>query len=99
MQHDPEKKTTIKTNISDYTIGMRMTQPGDNGKPKLIIYHLRKLVQAELHNNQRINQKTDKIDRSSITVQLPYYTLQENRKWTHRHIKSQTRLQIRRKDY
>jgi hypothetical protein len=32
VQHDPEKETTIETDASDYAIGMRMTQPGPDGK-------------------------------------------------------------------
>ena len=42
---------TIETDASDYTIGMRMTQPGTDGKPQSIIFHSRKLVQAELNYN------------------------------------------------
>lgn len=49
MQHDSEKKIIIKTDTSDYAISMRMTQLGDNGKPRLIIFYLKKLVQAELN--------------------------------------------------
>jgi hypothetical protein len=33
VQHDLEKETTIEINASDYVIGMRMTQPGPDGKP------------------------------------------------------------------
>ncbi|KAF4221872.1 hypothetical protein CNMCM6457_001568 [Aspergillus fumigatiaffinis] len=33
VQHDPDKEITIKTDASDYAISMRMTQPGDDGKP------------------------------------------------------------------
>ena len=39
----------IEIDISDYTVSMRMTQPGIDGKPRLIIFHSRKLVQAELN--------------------------------------------------
>ena len=34
VQHDPTKQTTIETDASDYTIGMRMTQPDENSKPR-----------------------------------------------------------------
>jgi hypothetical protein len=33
VQSDLEKPKTIKTNASDYAIRMRLTQPGDDGKP------------------------------------------------------------------
>jgi hypothetical protein len=33
VQSDLEKPKTIKTNASDYVIRMRLTQPGDDGKP------------------------------------------------------------------
>jgi hypothetical protein len=49
VQHDPEKPTTIETDASDYAIGMRMTQPGDDGKPRPVTFHSRKLIQAELN--------------------------------------------------
>jgi hypothetical protein len=42
---------TIKTNASDYVIRMRMTQPGPDGKPWLVTFHSRKLIQAELNYN------------------------------------------------
>jgi hypothetical protein len=28
---------------------MRLTQPGDDGKPRLIVFYSRKLIQAELN--------------------------------------------------
>jgi transposase InsO family protein len=49
VQHDPEKETTIETDASDYAIGMRMTQPGPDGKPRTVAFHSRKLIQAELN--------------------------------------------------
>jgi hypothetical protein len=49
MQSNPEKEKTLKTNTSDYVIGMRLTQLGDNGKPHLIMFYSRKLIQAELN--------------------------------------------------
>ncbi|KAI9034758.1 retropepsin-like aspartic protease/reverse transcriptase [Aspergillus affinis] len=49
VQHDPEKLTTIETDASDYTIGIRMTQPDKNGRAKPIAFHLRKLIQAEMN--------------------------------------------------
>ena len=49
VQFDPEKETTIETDASDYAIGMRMTQPGADGKPRAVAFHSRKLVQAELN--------------------------------------------------
>jgi hypothetical protein len=33
VQSDPEKEKTLKTNASDYTIRIRLMQPGDNGRP------------------------------------------------------------------
>jgi hypothetical protein len=33
VQSDPEKEKTLKTDALDYVIGMRLTQPGDDGKP------------------------------------------------------------------
>ena len=41
----------IETDASDYTVGMRMTQLGTDGRPWLITFHSRKLVQAELNYN------------------------------------------------
>jgi hypothetical protein len=32
MQSNLEKEKTLKTNILDYMIRMRLTQPGDDGK-------------------------------------------------------------------
>lgn len=49
VQHDPRKETTIETDASDYAIGMRMTQQGDDGKTRPVAFHSRKLVQAELN--------------------------------------------------
>lgn len=49
VQHDPQKVTTIETDASDYAIGMRMTQPGEDGKPRPIAFHSRKLIPAELN--------------------------------------------------
>ncbi|KAI9034793.1 retropepsin-like aspartic protease/reverse transcriptase [Aspergillus affinis] len=49
VQHDLEKLTTIETDASDYAIGMRMTQPDENGRAKPIAFHLRKLIQAEMN--------------------------------------------------
>ena len=49
VQHDPEKETTIKTDISDYAISMHITQPGDDRKSRLIIFHSKKLIQMELN--------------------------------------------------
>lgn len=51
VQHDPDKETTIETNTSDYTIRMRMTQPGSDGRPRAVAFHSRKLIQAELNYN------------------------------------------------
>ena len=49
VQHNPAKQTTIETDASDYAIGMRMTQPDENGKPKPVAFHSRKMVPAELN--------------------------------------------------
>ena len=43
-QFDTEKETTIKTDASDYAIGMSMTQPGPDGKSRPVAFHSRKLV-------------------------------------------------------
>jgi hypothetical protein len=51
VQSDPEKPKTIETDASDYAIRMRLTQPGDDGKPQPIAFHSRKLIQAELNYN------------------------------------------------
>ena len=40
VQFNLEKETIIKTDISDYTIGMRMTQQGTDGKPQAVAFHL-----------------------------------------------------------
>jgi hypothetical protein len=44
VQSNLEKEKTLKTNASDYVIGMRLTQPGDNGKLRLIVFYSRKLI-------------------------------------------------------
>jgi hypothetical protein len=49
MQSDPEKEKTLKTDALDYAIGMRLTQPGDDGKPRLIVFYSCKLIQVELN--------------------------------------------------
>jgi ribosomal protein L18 len=49
VQNDPEKEKTLKTDTSDYMIRIRLTQLGDDGKPHLIVFYSRKLIQAELN--------------------------------------------------
>ncbi|KAI9035401.1 uncharacterized protein KD926_003523 [Aspergillus affinis] len=49
VQYDPEKLTTIETDVSNYAIGMRMTQLDKNGRAKPIAFHSRKLIQAEMN--------------------------------------------------
>jgi hypothetical protein len=49
MQSDPEKEKTLKTNTSDYAIRMRLMQPGDDGRLRLITFYSHKLIQAELN--------------------------------------------------
>jgi hypothetical protein len=44
VQSDPEKEKTLETDASDYVIGMRLTQPGDDGKLRLIAFYSRKLI-------------------------------------------------------
>jgi ribosomal protein L18 len=44
MQSNLEKEKTLKTNALDYVIRMRLMQPGDNGKPRLIIFYSHKLI-------------------------------------------------------
>jgi hypothetical protein len=51
VQSNPEKEKTLKTDALDYVIRMRLTQLGDDGKPYLIIFYSRKLIQAELNYN------------------------------------------------
>ena len=48
-QFDAEKEMIVETDTSDYTIGMSMTQPGPDGKPRPVAFHSQKLVQAELN--------------------------------------------------
>ena len=49
MQFDPEKKITIETDTSDYTIGMRIIQPGLDGKAQAVAFHSQKLVLVEVN--------------------------------------------------
>jgi hypothetical protein len=49
MQSNPEKEKTLETDALDYAIGMRLTQLGDDGKLRLIVFYSRKLIQAELN--------------------------------------------------
>ena len=51
VQFDPEKETMIKTDMSDYAIGMRMTQQGTDGKPQVVAFHSQKLVPVEVNYN------------------------------------------------
>jgi hypothetical protein len=51
VQSDPEKEKTLETDASDYAIRMRLTQPGDDGKLRPIVFYSRKLIQAELNYN------------------------------------------------
>jgi hypothetical protein len=51
VQNNLEKEKTLKTDASDYAIGMRLTQLGDDGKPRLITFYSRKLIQVELNYN------------------------------------------------
>jgi hypothetical protein len=51
VQNNPEKEKTLKTNASDYAIRMRLMQPGDNRKPRPIMFYSCKLIQAELNYN------------------------------------------------
>jgi hypothetical protein len=51
MQSDLEKEKTLKTDASDYAIRMRLTQPGDDGRPQPIAFYSHKLIQAELNYN------------------------------------------------
>lgn len=44
VQHNLDKEITIKTDISNYVIRMRMTQPGPNRRPRLVAFYLRKLI-------------------------------------------------------
>lgn len=44
VQHNLDKETTIETDASDYAIRIRITQPGSDGRPRLVIFHLRKLI-------------------------------------------------------
>jgi hypothetical protein len=49
QQHNPEKETIMETDMFDYAIGARMTQLGDDGKPRPIAFYSRKLTPAELN--------------------------------------------------
>jgi hypothetical protein len=51
VQSNPEKLKTIETDVSNYMVRMRLTQPGDDRKLQLITFHSRKLIQAELNYN------------------------------------------------
>ncbi|EED23163.1 gag/polymerase/env polyprotein, putative [Talaromyces stipitatus ATCC 10500] len=48
-QHDPELPTTLEIDASDFAIGATMTQPGTDGRPRLVAYYSRKLIDAELN--------------------------------------------------
>ena len=39
VQFNTEKEMTIKTDASDYAIGMSMTQSGPDGKPRPVAFH------------------------------------------------------------
>ena len=39
VQFNLEKETIIETNTLDYAIGMRMTQPGLDGKAQAVAFH------------------------------------------------------------
>jgi hypothetical protein len=48
-QHDPAKLTIVETDASDYAIRARMTQPGPDGKPRLVGFWSRKLTRPEVN--------------------------------------------------
>ena len=39
VQFDPEKETTIKIDVLDYAIGIRITQQEIDGKPQVVAFH------------------------------------------------------------
>ena len=46
---DSERQIVIETNVSDYTIGMYISQSDDEGRMKPIAFHSRKIISAELN--------------------------------------------------
>ena len=46
---DPERETSVDTDASDYAIGARLAQKGDDGKLRPVAYFSRKMTPAELN--------------------------------------------------
>jgi hypothetical protein len=46
---DPTKPYTVETDASDYALGARLTQPGNDGKPRPVAFWSRKMIPAEIN--------------------------------------------------
>jgi len=46
---NPEKQYTIETDVLDYVLGARLTQPEDDGKPRPVVFWSRKMISAEIN--------------------------------------------------
>ena len=46
---DPERETILETNVSDYAIGVYLTQKGDNNKMRTVAFYSRKMTGPELN--------------------------------------------------
>lgn len=46
---DPERESTVKTDVLDSTINARLTQKDDNSQIRTVIYFLRKMTGPELN--------------------------------------------------
>ena len=48
---DPERETILETNILDYTIGVYLTQKGDNNKIQIMAFYSHKIIGPKLNYN------------------------------------------------
>ena len=46
---DPERETILETNVSDYAVGVCLTQKGDDSKIRTIAFYSRKMTGPELN--------------------------------------------------
>ena len=46
---DPERETILETDVSDYAVGVCLTQKGDNGKMRTVAFYSRKMTGPELN--------------------------------------------------
>ena len=46
---NPERETILETNVSDYTVGVYLTQKGDDNKIRTVAFYSRKMMGPKLN--------------------------------------------------